>query len=76
MPMMARGTRRFGANLERTLGDVLGEIADSLEIAGDANGADELPEVDRHRLASRDGHHREILNRALQDVELRIGATT
>ena len=64
---------RFGADLDRALGDVLGEIADPLEIAGDPDGADQLAQVDRHRLAARDGHHREILDLALQRVEPRIG---
>jgi hypothetical protein len=33
---------RFDADLDRTLGDVLGQIADPLEIAGDANRANDL----------------------------------
>ena len=64
---------RLGADLDRALGDVLGEVADPLEIAGDADGADQLAQIDRHRLAPRDGHHREILDLALQRVEARIG---
>ena len=64
---------RFGADLDRALGDVLGEIADPLEIAGDADRADDLAQVDRHRLAARDGHDRQILDLALQRVEARIG---
>ena len=39
---------------ERALGDVLGEVADALEIAGDADGRHDLAQVDRHRLAPRD----------------------
>ena len=69
------GARRpaFHADLERALGDVLGEIADPLEIAGDPNGADDLAQVDRHRLPARDGQRRLLLDLALQHVEPRIG---
>ena len=63
----------FDADLDRALGDVLGEIADPLEIAGDANGADDLAQVDRHRLAARDRQDRLLLDLALQHVESRIG---
>ena len=72
-PTIARGTRGFGPELDRALGDILGEIADPLEVAGDADGADQLPEVDRHGLASGDRHHGEILDLALQRVETGIG---
>ena len=44
---------RLGADLDRALGDVLGEIADPFEIAGDPNGSDQLAQVDRYRLAPR-----------------------
>ena len=63
----------FGADLDRALGDVLGEVADPLEIARDANGADQFAKIDRHRLAAGDGHHREILDLALQRVEAGVG---
>ena len=48
-----RAAARLAADLERTLGDVLGEIADAFEIAGDADRADDLAQIDRHRLAAR-----------------------
>ena len=72
-PTIARGTRAFEADLDRPLGDVLGEIADPLEIAGDADRADDFAQVDRHRLAARDGEDRVFLDLALQRVETRIG---
>ena len=65
---------RLDADLDRALGDVLGEIADPLEIACDANGADDLAQVDRHRLPARDRQDRLLLDFALQEVEPRIGA--
>ena len=46
------------------LGDVLGEVADALEIVGDAQRADDLAQVDRHRLAARDGQDRLLLDLA------------
>ena len=63
----------FDADLDGALGDVLGEVPDPLEIAGHADDPDQLPEIDRHRLAAGDGHHREILDFALQRVEAGIG---
>ena len=55
------------------LAHVLGEVADPLEIGGDPHGADDLAQVDRHRLAPRDGQHRALLDHALQAVDLDIG---
>ena len=71
--MIARGTRRFDADLDRALGDVLGQIPDPLEIARDPNGADDLAQVIRHRLPARDRQRRLLLDLALQKVEPRIG---
>ena len=70
---MARGTRELHADLERAFGDVLGQIADPLEIAGDADGADDFAQVDRHRLAARDRQDRLLLHLTLQRVESRVG---
>jgi len=44
---------RPGADLDRALGNVLGEIADPFEIARDADRPDQLAQVDRYRLAPR-----------------------
>ena len=54
------------------LGDVLGEVADALEVVGDAQGADHFAQIDRHRLAARDGQDRLFLDFALQRVDGRI----
>ena len=63
----------FDADLDRALGDVLGQIPDPLEIARDPNGADDLAQVDRHRLPARDRQRRLLLDLALKQVEPRIG---
>ena len=64
---------RLETDLHRALGDVLGEVADPFEIAGDADRADDFAKVDRHRLSARDGEDRLLLDLALQRVETRIG---
>ena len=64
---------RLEADLQRTLGDVLGQIADPLQIAGDADRADDFAQVDRHRLPAGDGQNRLLLDLALQRVEAGIG---
>ena len=61
-----------GAERDHALGDVLGEVADALEIVRDAQRADDLAQVDRHRLAPRDGEDRALLDLALQIVDGRI----
>jgi len=66
------GNSQFRANLDRALRDVLGEVADPFEVSGHANGANQLAEVDRHRLAASDSHYREIFDFALQRVEAGI----
>ena len=55
------------------LADVLGEIADSLEIVGDPQNADDLAQIDRHRLTRRDGLDCLLLDVALLRVEHGIG---
>ena len=60
------GQSRFDADLDRALGDVLGQIPDPLEIARDPNGADDLAQVVRHRLPARDRQRRLLLDLALQ----------
>ena len=56
------------------LADVLGMIADPLEIVADAHGADDFAQVDRHRLPPGDGEDRLFLDLVLQRVDRRIGA--
>ena len=55
------------------LAHVLGKIADPLEIGGNAHRADDLAQVDRHRLAPRDCQDRALLDQALQVVDLGVG---
>ena len=64
---------RFDADLQRPFGDVLGQVADPLEVAGDPDRADDLAQIDRHRLAPGDGENRLLLDLALQRVEARVG---
>ena len=59
---------------EHALADILGKVADALQVVGDAQRADDLAQVDRHRLAPRDGQHGLFLDLALQRVDRRIGA--
>ena len=54
------------------LGDVLGEVADALEVVGEAQRAHHLAQVDRHRLPARDGEDRLFLDLALQRVDLGV----
>ena len=61
------------SSADDALADVLGEVADPLEIDGDAHGADDLAQVHRHRLAAGDGQHRTLLDGVLQLVDLGVG---
>ena len=54
------------------LAHVFGEIADPLEIAGDAHGADDFAQVNRHRLAAGNRQHRTLFDRVLQVVDLGV----
>ena len=73
-PRMSLGGWNSPSQREHALGDVLGEIADPLQIVGDAQRADDLAQVDRHRLPARDGQHGLFLDLALQRVDRRVGA--
>jgi hypothetical protein len=57
---------------DHALGDVLGEIADPLKVVGDAKRADDIAQVDRHRLAPRNGEDRFFFDLALQEVDLGV----
>ena len=54
------------------LADMLGMVADPLEVVADAHGADDLAQVDGHRLPPRDGEDGFFLDLALQGVDRRI----
>ena len=58
---------------DHPLGDILGEIADPLEIVGDPQRADDIAQIDRHRLPPGDGQHRLFLDLALQRVDGGVG---
>ncbi len=57
---------------DHALGDVLGKIADTLQIVGEPQGAHDLAQVDRHRLATGDGEDRLFLDLALQCVDIAV----
>jgi hypothetical protein len=61
------------ADGERPLGDVLRQVADALHVAGDADRRDRLAQVDRQRLAPRDGQDGALLHLALEHVEAAVG---
>ena len=63
-----KGWRGF-ADGDHALGDVLAEIADPLEIGRDADRADDLAQIVRHRLALGDHHDRLVVDLALPFVE-------
>ena len=63
-----------GAEHRDALGDVLGKIADPLEIVGDPQHADHLAQIHRHRLAHRDGGDALLLDAVLKRVQRRVGA--
>jgi hypothetical protein len=62
----------IAADRRHPLADVLGQIADALEVVGDAQRTHHLAQVDRHRLPARDRQHRLFLDLALQRVDRRI----
>ena len=66
---------RMEVEIERddALADVLGVIADPLKIVADAHSADDLAQIDRHRLPPRDGQDRLFLDVVLHRVDGGIG---
>ena len=56
------------------LAHVLRKVADPLEIGRHPHGADDFAQIDRHRLAPRDGQHRALLDHALQAVDFGVGS--
>jgi hypothetical protein len=63
----------FAVQRHDPLADVLGEIADALEIIGDAQRADDFPQIDRHGLPAGDRQHGLFLDLRLQGIEVGIG---
>ena len=62
------GWRAFGDG-DDALGDVLAEVADALEVGGDADRADHLAQIVGHRLALGDEEDRLVVDLALRLVE-------
>ena len=63
---------RFGCDDDGAFRDVLGKVADTLEIGGDADRGDDLAQIHGHRLPPGDGEDRLFLDLALQQVDARI----
>ena len=63
--MRARNAH-IGGDPDRALGDVLGEIADALQIVRDADRRDDLAQVDGERLTPRDRQDSLLLDLALK----------
>ena len=55
---------------DRALGDIGGVVADPFEIAGDLQRGDDLAQVARHRLAQRQQPDRQIVEIALELIDL------
>ena len=66
--------RGLVAHGDGALADVLRQIADALKIVGDAQHGDDGPQIDRHRLAQRDGFDRLFLDLPLHVVDDRVGS--
>ena len=66
------GRMKLAVERQHALADVLGEVADPLEVVGDAQRADDLPQIDRHRLPAGDRQHRFFLDLRLQRVDAGI----
>jgi hypothetical protein len=56
-----------------TPADMLGMIADPLEVVADAHRAHDLAQIDGHRLPPRDGEDRFVFDFALQGVDRGVG---
>ena len=61
-PRISLVRMKLAVERQHALADVLGEVADPLEIVGHAQRADDLPQIDRHRLAAGDGEDRLLLD--------------
>lgn len=54
---------------QHPLGDILGKIANPLKIVGNAQGSDDLAQINRHRLPAGNGGDGLFLNHALQRID-------
>ena len=62
-----------GVERHHALADVLGMVADPLQIVAHPHGADDLAQIDGHRLPAGDGQDRLFLDLMLHRVDGRIG---
>ena len=63
----------FTIQVEHALADILGKVADPLDLVGNAQRTDHIAQVHRHRLAAGDGEDGALLDVALQGIDLRVG---
>ena len=57
---------------DHAFADMLGVVADALEVVADPHGADAFAQIDRHRLPPRNGENGFLLDFTLHGVDRRI----
>ena len=65
--------RIIAAHGDDPLADVLRQVADPLEVVGDAQHRHQRAQIDRHRLSQRDRRNGLVLDLSLQIVDRRVG---
>jgi hypothetical protein len=68
-----RALRIVAAHGDHPLADILRQVADPLEVVGDAQHRDERAQIDGHRLAERNGRDGFFFDLPLQRVDRRVG---
>src|SRR5450755_3281988 len=63
---------KVAVELSNALANIFRQITDALKIDCDTQSANDFTQVDRHRLAPRDGQHRALFDHALQLVNLYV----
>jgi hypothetical protein len=66
------GRMKFAVESHHPLADVLGKIADTFEVVGDAQRPDDFPQVDCHGLAPGDRQHGLFLDLSLQRINIGV----
>ena len=67
------GLQAHAFELERAAGQLLGHVADALEIGGDVDGGDDGAQVRSHGLAARDHRNGHVVDAALHVVDALVG---
>src|SRR5437762_14355775 len=67
------GWMKFPVESHDPLANVLGQIADTLEVVRDPQRSDDLPQVDGHRLPAGDRQHGFFLDLRLQRIDFGSG---